>query len=192
MLLILTVFHADIVILFVYSVAAAPAQAQFQHNELIGARGKIQQKAREMEDNARERLTRLETIRQVAHQSRLKANFVEKQHAQAVTMHSRSKLGMNIPATKKSAWLTLHKQKERLERELNCLVFEWGSFPKFMKEKGRTTAMLTKNVAKLNGDMVQALERQGVVLSEQDKTSIFSLEEATMVVHSTATSAVTT
>lgn len=123
-----------------------------------------------MKETAVKRQEKLEAIRQVAHQRRLKVNAMEKQNEQ----QNKAKLEhFRISGDKKknaddSSALELGKKKERLERELNCMLFQWESLPKLMEEKAEMYLAQARQVAKVNEDLIRELRRQGISFSEMD------------------------
>lgn len=126
-----------------------------------------------MEETARERQVNLQAIRQLAHQHRLKVNAMEQQKVQGirelVASSSSNKTTMCTDSRAKEEAATLKMQKEGLERELNCLMFEWESFPKLMEEKGRLYLAEAKRVAELNDEMAQELARRGIAVPDGDQ-----------------------
>jgi hypothetical protein len=117
-----------------------------------------------MEETAREREANLKAIRQLAHDRRLKVNAMDEEQA----AKEEGPRGL-IKKTAKEEATALRIQKEGLERELNCLMFEWESFPKLMEEKGRIYLAEAKRVAELNDGMEAELGRRGIFITEQQE-----------------------
>jgi hypothetical protein len=154
-------------------------QTQFQHNELLGARAKIQQTTQQMETTAREREANLKAIRQLAHERRLKVNAMDEHQPQNVDKQVQVLLQRAVVDKAKNnktvaddqdqeAALELKRQKEGLERELNCLMFEWDSFPRLMEEKGRIYLAQAKRMAEINDAMEAELGRRGINLTQDE------------------------
>lgn len=158
----------------------SPSQVRFQHNELLGARVKIQQKTREMEEAARVNQDNLHSIRQLAHERCLKTTaLTEKRlHSRPTTTSSTANNANPCDndgdtTTTKSSTILLQQQRcrEGLERELNCMMFEWETFPKLMEEKSRIYFEEAQFLAQLNETLTLELERRGIVVTPLPNSS---------------------
>jgi hypothetical protein len=111
---------------------------QFQHAELLGARDKIQQLNREMEQSSKGREEHYFKARQLACQQRNKFEALEREASTRPMM-------------------SLEEQKEGLTRELNS-IFDWTTIlPKLMAQNATTlsskTQSLRAEVGRMNEEM---------------------------------------
>jgi hypothetical protein len=103
---------------------------QFQHAELLGARDKIQQLNREMEQSSKGREDHYFKARQLACQQRNKLEALVGREA----------------STSTSPMMSLDKQKEGLTRELNSM-FDWTTIlPKLMEQEASTVSSKTQSL----------------------------------------------
>ena len=135
------------------------SQVRFQHNELLGARAKIQQKTREMEEAALANQENLDSIRQLAHERSLKATvMIEKQ------FHHRSTGTTSANQDESKTLMQQQRRREGLEREISCMMFEWELFPNLMEEKSRINMEEAQSLAQLNEQMKLELVRRGIIV----------------------------
>ena len=134
-----------------------------------------------MEETGRERNKNLKAIRQLAHERRLKVNAKEKNCSLTPSLVIESNAGSNhgaaaAPEESKTAGETcFNREKDRMERELSSLLFEWESLPKLIEEKGGKYFTEAKRIAQLNEDMVDELRSRGISLPEE-----FAMEDVTI------------
>jgi hypothetical protein len=118
---------------------------QFQHTELLGAREKIKQMNRAMEQSAKEREASLYQARQLVHERR-------------------NKLGDDGDTE-----VPLNLQKEFLERELNSgggglMMFDWDVLPKLMELQATALSTESQRKQEENNQMEEELRKYGVGL----------------------------
>lgn len=134
-------------------------KVRFQHNELLGARAKIQQQTRAMDEAARVNQENLESIRQLAHERSLKTTALGEKRFHRSTS---SVASTNYHDDDTVKLTMMQRRREGMERELSCMMFEWESFPKLMEEKSRIYSEETKFLAQLNESMTLELGRRGI------------------------------
>ena len=105
-----------------------------------------------MDEIARERDANLENVRQLANQRRLKVIALKQQTGKDLQEFT----------SKEEEAAAIRIQKEGLDRELNCLMFEWESIPNLMEEKGRLYLAEAQRLAELNDEMTRELARRGI------------------------------
>ena len=105
-----------------------------------------------MDEIAREREANLENVRQLANQRRLKVIALKQQTGKDLQEFT----------SKEEEAAAIRIQKEGLDRELNCLMFEWESIPNLMEEKGRLYLAEAQRLAELNDEMTRELARRGI------------------------------
>ena len=120
-----------------------------------------------MEEAARVNQENLLSIRQLAHERSLKTTALTEKRFHRPTSNDTA----NRDDTVSSAVMQ-ERRREGLERELNCMMFEWESFPKLMEEKSSIYMEEAQFLAQLNETMTLELERRGIVVPPLPDSSL--------------------